>query len=237
VNEVHSKLALITGASKGIGNKTALVLAESGLEIFITARNKVELKSLQEQINSIKGSCSYCAADLNHVNEVDNLIEKIKRKDKLISLMVHAAGVANVGTIKELTIEKWRNTIETNLTAAFFLTQKCIPLMERGSLIIFINSVAGKSIFPEWSAYSASKFGLKAFADTLREELKPEGIRVTTIFPSSVDTSLHDNLPYDWDRSKMLRAEDISNTILHCYKQPSFVCINELDLENFSGTF
>jgi len=152
-------------------------------------------------------------------------------------MVIHNAGTARVGKIEEMPASDWRRVIDVNLTAPFFLTQKVLPLMKSGSQFVFINSVAGRQSFPEWAAYSASKHGLKALADTLRLEVAEKGIRVTTLYPSSVDTLLHDDLPYDWERSKMLKPRDVANAVAYLLKQPDNITINELDIENCAGKF
>jgi NADP-dependent 3-hydroxy acid dehydrogenase YdfG len=154
-----------------------------------------------------------------------------------LSLLVHNAGTASVGKISEFSIKNWNATLSLNLTTPFKLTKKLLPQMKKGGQFIFINSVAGKSVFPGWAAYSASKFGLKAFADTLREEVSPKKIKVTTIFPAAVDTSLHDEMPYDWDRTKMLKPSDVAKAVLYCLRQPANIIVKDLDLESISGTF
>jgi len=234
---VPSKLAFVTGASKGIGRAVALEAAISGLDVIITGRNKDELNSLENKISKTGQKCYNFSAELNNVDSVEKLSEQTQNLNLKISLLVHSAGVAKVGRIKEMSIEDWELNLSTNLTAPFILTQKLLPLMESKGHIIFINSVAGKQSFPEWSSYCASKFGLKAFADSLRNEVATEGIKVTTIFPASVDTPMQDALPYDWDESKMLQANDVARAVIHCFSQPENVQIKELDIENNAGTF
>jgi len=234
---VPSKLALISGASKGIGWAIALEAANSDLDIIITGRNEDELKSLENEINSMGQKCYNFSADLNNVKSIKNLTNQIQNLNQKISLLVHSAGIAKVGNVKEMNIEDWELNLKTNLTAPFILTQKLLPLMESKSHIIFINSVAGHQSFPEWSSYCASKFGLKALADSLRSEVAADGIKVTTIYPASVDTPMQDSLPYDWDKSKMLRAKDVAKAVMHCYLQPKNVQIKELYIENNAGTF
>ena len=234
---MRSNLAFITGASKGIGRAIALEAANSGLDVIITGRNVDELKSLENEIVQMGQNCYNFSADLNNYNSIDNLATKLNKLNQKISLLVHSAGIARVGAVKDMNIEDWELNIKTNLTAPFILTQKILPRIESKGHIIFINSVAGKQAFPEWSSYCASKFGLKAFSDSLRSEVAEDGIKVTTIYPASVDTPMQDALPYDWDKSKMLRAKDVARAVIHCFSQPENVQIKELDIENSAGTF
>lgn len=233
----HSDLVLITGASKGIGRAAALALALEGAYILATSRTEPELQHLNEEISAAGGSSDYFVNDLAQAHAVDSLIAAIQKTGKQLTFILHSAGVARVGQITDMKLSDWDATIRMNLTIPFLLTQKCLPLMTRGSKIVFINSVAGRTTFPEWAAYSASKYGLKALADTLRQEVQGQGISVTSVYPSSVDTPMQDQLPYDWDRKKMLKPEDVAKTIVQIYRQPAGVVIKEIDLENAAGIF
>jgi NADP-dependent 3-hydroxy acid dehydrogenase YdfG len=232
---VHSPKALITGSTKGIGRATAMALSKAGLHIIATGRNTKELDTLKKEITAQNGTCDIFSLDLTNSDELSTLTDRIGTQS--LSLLVHCAGVALVGKIEEMNLNAWRNVLETNLTIPFILTQKCLPAMKPGSRIIFINSVGGKMAFPEWAAYCAAKHGLRALADVLRTEVAEKGIQVTSIFPTSVDTPMQAGLPYDWDRSKMLKAEDVARMIVNVYREPDNVVIKEIDLENPAGIF
>ena len=101
----------------------------------------------------------------------------------------------------------------------------------------FINSAAGLQTYPEWGAYCASKFALRALADTLREEVKAKQIRVTSLYPASTDTEIHNDLPYNWNRKKMLTVENVAQAVIYCIEQPDNVSLKSIELENLNGTF
>ena len=231
------KLALVTGASKGIGRSTAKLLAEQGFTILATARKKRDLLQLQTEIRKNGGNCEYLCADLHTSTEIKRISALIKSLKKPLSILVHSAGIAKVGTIASFSETAWQETLAVNLTAPFLLSKACIPLLENNAHIFFINSIAGKTVFAEWGAYAVSKWGLKALADTLRLELTGSGIKITSVFPSSVDTTLHDNLPYNWDRRQMLRDADVARAIISCFQQSEKVQITEIDLANLAGAF
>ena len=234
---MNSKLAVVTGAGRGVGAAIAKKLSQNGYTVLLLARAETELNRVAQNIKAEGGKAHTLAIDLTKENDLDKAAAFVDAFDGKLSLLVHNAGIAKIGKIEETSLKDWRETLDINLTAPFLLTQKLIGKMESGSQIIFINSIAGKQAFPEWGAYSVSKFGLKAFADTLRREVQNKGVRVTTIYPSSVDTSLHDSLPYDWDRSKMLKTDDVANAVLYCIKQSANVQINEIEMENMAGHF
>ncbi len=231
------KWAVVTGASKGIGREIARMLAGKGFGIIALARSQRRLRLLSEEIREQGGKAHYLAMDLSKPEEITGSQAFFASFSGKIELLIHNAGIVQTGKITEMDPAGWQQVLDVNLRAPFLLTQLVTPLLAPRSQIIFINSVAGIQTFPEWGAYSASKFGLKALADTLRAELEPEGIRVTSIFPSSVNTSMQDDVPYDWDRSRMLQPAEVARAVCYCADQPPHTRINELHLENSSGTF
>jgi NADP-dependent 3-hydroxy acid dehydrogenase YdfG len=234
---VQTEIAFVTGASKGIGRSVALKLADLGLRVFATARNVSELENLKKEIESQAGDCRIYPAELTNEHDLDLLVKQILQKNAKIRLLVHSAGTVKIGTVEKMPFSDWQDTINVNLSSPFQLTQKCFPHFAENAHIFFINSIAGNNTFSEWSAYCASKWGLRAFADTLRQELAPRGIKVTSIFPSSVDTPMQDKIPYHWDRSKMLFPKDVAEALVNCYQQPDHVQIKDIHLENLAGTF
>jgi NADP-dependent 3-hydroxy acid dehydrogenase YdfG len=234
---VQSDIAIITGASKGIGRSVAKQLAKKDLEVLAVARNESQLISLQDEILKDNGTCTYLSFDLRKEHDLKQLIDFLKNRKLKIRILIHNAGIARVGSVADMPLTDWQDTLDINVTVPFYLTQKCIPLLHEKAHIFFINSVAGLETFSDWSAYCVSKWGLRALADTLRTELAEKGIKVTSIYPSSVDTPMQDQLPYNWDRSKMLKADDVAKAIIDCYLQPEHVYIKELELQSSAGTF
>ncbi len=231
------KWAVVTGASKGIGKEIARMLADKGFGVILLARSQSNLKFLCEELRKQGRKAHYLAIDLSKPEAITGSQSFFVPFSGKIELLVHNAGVAKVGTIAEMNPADWQQIQDVNLRAPFLLTRLIVPLLARPARIIFVNSVAGTKTFPEWGAYAVSKFGLKALADTLRLELAAQSIRVTSIFPASVDSPLQDNLPYHWDRKQMLRPADVARAVVYCTEQPLHVLINELHLENSSGTF
>jgi len=232
-----SKLALITGASKGVGAAIARTLSENGFAVLLTARDEAALSQVTGYLQA-EGAVAYAvAADITTEEGIAALDRAVAKTGVDLGLLVHNAGMARVGKVAEMKKEDWQAVLNLNLTTPFLLTQKLLPRLHAGSQIIFINSIGGRQVFAEWSAYCASKYGLRALADSLRQEVAEQGIRVTSIFPGAVDTPLHDNLPYDWARDKMMKPADVAAAVLYCARQAPNVRINELELESVAGKF
>ncbi len=229
--------AVLTGASRGIGKETAKMLAAKGFGIILLARSQKALSVLSEEIREQGGKSHYLSIDLSKEEEIADAQSFFASFGGKIGLLVHNAGIVKVGAVANMDPADWQTMQDVNVRAPFLLTRLLLPLLARPSQIIFINSVAGLRTFAEWGAYSVSKFGLKALADTLRQEVAAEGIRITSIFPASVDTPLQDTLPYNWERKNMLRPVDVARAVSYCAEQPAHVLINEVHLENNAGIF
>ncbi len=234
---MSSNLVVITGASKGIGAEIARQVAEAGYPVLLIARSVDGLNNIAEYIQAEGGIVYTLSCDITKVADIKKVVRFVDDFQGDFKVLVHNAGIARVAKITDMKPSDWREQLEVNLTAPFLVSQQLAPKLSEGGQIIFINSAAGRQSFAEWGGYSVSKYGLKALADALRQELAEDGLRVTTIFPSSVNTSIHDSLPYNWDRDKMLKAADVARAVMYCLKQPPSVRINEIDLEYPAGKF
>jgi short-subunit dehydrogenase len=236
--DIRSKrMALITGGSKGIGAAIAKKMTELGYEVAIIARDKNQLESVRNYLVAEGAVVHALQANLTQKEDINRISKFVEKYAGQLKVLVHNAGMAKVGSVQNMPLEDWKAIFDLNLTAPFLLTQKLLPFISEKSKILFINSVAGKRAFPEWGAYSASKFALRALADALREEVRSKHIAVTTIYPAAVDTPLHDAMPYDWNRSLMLKAQNVAEAVEYCVKTPPHVLVNDLQLENLAGTF
>ncbi len=233
----ESKLAVVTGASKGIGAAIAKELAEAGYYVLLLARSAEGLAQVADYLQAEGLHASGVQVDLTKPEQIDQAVKAVENLGKEVSVLVHNAGIVKVGKTADMKLSDWQDVINLNLTAPFYLTQKLLPKMNEGSQIIMINSIGGKQAFAEWGAYSASKFGLRGFAEALRAEVEESGIRVTSIYPAAVDTPIHDGLPYNWDRDKMMKADDVARAVLYCLKQGPKVRINDIEIENIAGRF
>ncbi|WP_027863184.1 SDR family oxidoreductase [Marmoricola sp. URHB0036] len=215
---------LITGAGSGIGAALAEVLRARGDDLVLLARSERRAEQLSEQYDGAQT----LVADLADVPS----LAALELPDSLDSV-VHAAGVVDLGTISELTAAQWREHLDVNLLAPAELTRLALPALRaaRGT-VVFVNSGAGLRANPEWSAYAASKHGLRALADALRAEELGSGVRVTTVFPGRTATPMqarvHEQEGKEYDGGDWIRPETVADAIRHVLDLPRDATIPDL---------
>ena len=215
---------LVTGAGSGIGAVLADRLADRGDSLVLVARSSARAEELTERF---RGS-SALVADLADPGSLAGL----ELPDSLDSV-VHAAGVVDLGTVAELSADAWREQIDVNLLAPAELTRLALPALRaaRGT-VVFVNSGSGLRVNPTWAAYGASKFGLRALADALRQEEQDSGVRVSSIYPGRVATPMqervHDQEGKAYDEGQWIRPETVADAILHVLDLPRDATIADL---------
>ncbi|GGK53209.1 SDR family oxidoreductase [Nocardia camponoti] len=207
--------ALITGASRGLGAAIARALAPTH-DLILGARSADALTSI---LAELPGSIPWPVA----LTDYEAVAEAAKGIDRL-DVLVHNAGVADLGTVESSTVDQWRNTLEVNLIAVAELTRLLLPALRAANgHVVFINSGAGIRANAGWASYAASKFGLRAFADALRIE-EPD-LRVTSIFPGRIDTDMQREIVAgegrDYDPTHFLKASTVASAVLHAVETPA----------------
>jgi NADP-dependent 3-hydroxy acid dehydrogenase YdfG len=234
-------IALITGATSGIGEATAIQFAKNGYDVIITGRRKERLEKLESKLkqNNIK-VLSLCF-DVRNYEEVKNSIASIPNKWRTIQVLINNAGLASgLGTLENGLLDDWEKMIDTNLKGLLYVTKEVIPLLKtaKQAQIINIGSIAGKEVYANGNVYCSTKHAVDALNKALRIELLPHGIKVTAIHPGMVETEFSIvRFHGDEDRAKKvyeglipLYAEDIAETIYWVASRPDHVNINELTI-------
>jgi len=223
------KVAIVTGASRGIGKAISILLAQSGSRVVLAARSEPQLKSVSEEISGQNGEALVIPTDLAVDKEMERLVQQTLKEWGSVDVLINNAGLGKVAPLVKAKVSDWDETFRVNLRAPMFLSKLVLPtMMERGEgSIINISSVSGKSGQANGSAYSASKFGLIGFTQSLYEEVREYGIRVSAICPGFVDTALIPQMRR-MDRSKMIRPEDIAQTVLFVLTSPPTACPVEI---------
>ena len=234
------KLAYITGATKGIGRATAVTFANAGWNLILLARNLEMLEMLKDELSDTGATIKLVKCDLSSANEIDNIINESIKKYGCPSVLINNAGCAFNGNLVEMTLTKWQEIIQINLTSIFQICSLIVPKMRKnGGLIINVSSHASYNAFPQWGAYCVSKSALAMFTKCLREEERSNSIRACTITLGSVNTPLWEteSIKSDFDRSSMLSSKNVSNTILYMAEQPDSQTIEDLTLMPAGGAF
>jgi len=231
-------IAVVTGASTGIGKQISIKLSCSGYYIILISRSKDKLLEVQKEIKKSGNDCEILCLDISRKDLLSCIKDRIQYPDK-VEILVNNAGVGFFNKFEDITIEDWEQQINTNLRGSFLMTQFFVPYMKKNKLgkILFVNSVAGLSPYPFASAYVASKYGLTGLSSSLREELREHNIKVISIHPGAVDTPLWDKSESDFPRDEMLLAKDVSNTIVQAILAPNNVVCEEIIIRRTAGDF
>jgi 3-oxoacyl-[acyl-carrier protein] reductase len=227
MSSLAGKIALVTGAGRGIGRAIAIALAKTGCEVCITARSMGQLHDVQKEISSFGGVAQPIQADLTRDEDLQTLV----RSCGTIDFLINNAGWGKRATVVRAKIEDWDQTLRLNLRAPMILAQRLLPAMiEKGEgAVINIGSVSGKTGEAEGAAYSASKFGLIGFTQSLYEEVREHGIKVAVILPGFVDTSMIPPVKH-LDRSKMIQADDVAQAVQFVLAAPATSCPVEITI-------
>lgn len=214
-----SKVALITGGSKGIGYGVAEALLKLGMKVAITSRSLESAEKAATKLKSIgSGEVLALEADVKDYKSQEKAVKKIVDTWGQLDVLIANAGVGHFATIDELKIEDWKDTIDTNLTGVFYSIKSSLDSLKKSEgYIITISSLAGTNFFAGGTAYNASKFGLTGFTQAAMLDLRKYGIKVSTIMPGSVATHFNDHVPNKEDSWK-IQKEDIGELVVDLLK-------------------
>lgn len=230
------KLALVTGASRGIGLAIAHTLAQEGCDLVITGRDQRALATAGRELESLGVQVLARPCDLRNPDEVDRLFAVIRSLRRPLSVLVNNAGIAHHNlTVANLPYPTWTEVIDTNLTGLFLTTQAALAVMKRGSVIVNNLSIAAERVFPGSAAYNASKHGALGFTDTLREELRPKGIRVLALMPGATDTAIWKTLWPKAPRRRMMTAETVAQMVVCALLVPENSAVEKIVLMPSGG--
>jgi NAD(P)-dependent dehydrogenase (short-subunit alcohol dehydrogenase family) len=229
---LEGKVALVTGASSGMGRAFSQALARAGASVLLVARREERLHEAVEEITRAGGQAAYHVVDLQIVPALYDLVDVALARFKRLDVLVNNAGLGYKAPLSALTRGQIAEMIETDLNAAIYLTQAALPALTRSapSDVVNIASFAGLEAFPGGTVYCAAKAGLVAFSRALAQELKPQGIRVTAICAGSVDTPFYDTFPPRLERERMLRVEDVVRSLMHVLSSPPGLLHGEIVL-------
>jgi len=215
----NSKVAFITGGTKGIGYGIAEALLKLNMKVAITSRSKGSAEKAAKKLAEIgKGEVLGLEADVRDFKSQQKAVQKLMDTWGQIDVLIANAGVGHFGAIDELSVEDWQQTIDTNLSGVFYSIKSTVEALKKTEgYIITISSLAGTNFFEGGSAYNASKFGLTGFTQAAMLDLRKYGIKVSTIMPGSVATYFNDHQPSEKDAWK-IQIEDIGELVVDLLK-------------------
>lgn len=236
---LKNKVAIITGASSGIGYATSLTLSKAGIRVAVGARRTERLQELEKQIIKNNGEILVQKTDVTRKSDCDSLVNTIVEKWGKVDILINNAGLMPLSYFKNGKVEEWEQMIDVNIKGVLYCTSAVVPYMleKKSGHIINISSVAGRIVFAGGSVYCATKHAIAALSEGLRKELSPTyNIRVTCIEPGAVETELLESITDEsmtgfiqaTKNMETLRSEDIANAILYAVQAPGHVNVNEI---------
>ena len=222
---------LITGATRGIGLAIARALAEESCNLILTGRDESALCRITRELASPKLKILTHPCDVRDPQSVDDLFRAIRRQFKRLDILINNAGIAHANlTVDKLPLPLWQDVLDTNLTGMFLVTQAALPMMKRGGTIVNNLSVAANRVFAGSAAYIASKHGALGLTNTLREELRPKGIRVIALLPGATDTDIWNTFWPEAPRKKMMSSASIAEAVVSAIALPPSATVETLEI-------
>lgn len=230
-------MALITGATGGIGRALASLLAKQGCNLILTARSEKSLRQIHQEMRAAKVQVLAHPCDVRDPNSVDTLFRAARREFRRLDILINNAGIAHPNlTVDKLPFPVWKDVLATNLDGTFLVTQAGLAWMGRGGTIVNNLSVAATRVFTGSAAYNASKHAALGLTNTLREELRPRGIRVIGLLAGATDTDIWKTLWPDAPRRKMMSAETVAKIVVEAVLLPGNATVETLEIRPSAGT-
>jgi 3-oxoacyl-[acyl-carrier protein] reductase len=228
--DLSGRVALITGAGRGIGRSIALALAGAGARTLLSARSAGELQGVAGEIRSRGGEAEFLAADLSRPEGVEAVFGALKRTYGTLEVLVNNAGLGLSGPLMKFPAESLELLLAVNVKGLFLCCQQAMRLMVRArrGYIINISSVVGFKGYPNQAAYTASKHAVMGLTKSLAVEAQPHGIRVSAILPGAVDTGLMQALRPDLDKALLMKPQDVADAVMFLLSLSETAAVDEI---------
>ena len=237
-NKIRGKVVVITGASSGLGEAAARLLSAQGATVVLGARRSDRLQSLADELSGSGGKALAIATDVTHRNQVKRLVDTAAQKFGRVDVMINNAGIMPRAPLERLTIDDWDRTIDVNIKGVLYGIAAALPHMkqQKSGHMIFVSSVAGHKVGPDFAVYAATKHAVRVLAEGFRQEVKPYNIRTTVISPGAVVTELPGSVTEQDIAEKIqqyyediaIPAESFAQAVVFAMSQPDEVDVNEI---------
>ena len=232
------KVAIVTGASRGIGRAVALTLAQSGASVSLAARTETQLEMLRTEIAAFGGEVPVFPTDIGREDDVIALVRRTVERFDRLDIVINNAGLGMFGPLETTTVEQWNLLMAVNARGAFLLCREAIPYLRQQELsfIVNISSVVGHKGYANQSAYSASKHALMGMTKALAKEVQKDGIRVHAICPGGVDTDLVRDARPDLDPAVLMQPQEIADIVLFLVTRRGNAVIDQVNVRRAAST-
>ena len=235
MTSLKDKIAVITGASSGIGKAIALGLAEKGVKTCLLGRKLETLEEVAVVARKTTPQVLCYQVDLTVDQDIRKIADCLNREFSCVDLLIHSAGVISFGSLESATVEDFDRQYKINVRAPYALTQALLPMLRsRRGQIVFVNSSAGLNAGPNVGQYSATKFALKAIADSLRQEVNVEGLRVLSVYPGRTATQMQAAIfkmeGKDYRPELLMQPDDIAAVIVNALILPRSAEVTEINV-------
>jgi len=235
---LEGKVAIVTGASRGIGRAISVALAQETATIVLAARSIQQLQITAEQVTKAGGEARIVHVELTEEQSIRNLIQVTGEKLGRLDILVNNAGVTHSAELEQTSTEDWQRCISINARAPFILCREALPLLKKSKAahIINISSVVGVKGYPLQSAYTASKHALRGMTISLAEELRGSNIRVHLLCPGGVDTDMVDSVRPDIAKDELIQPEEIAELVLYLVTHKGNAVMDELRIRRAASS-
>jgi NADP-dependent 3-hydroxy acid dehydrogenase YdfG len=236
---LQTKIAVVAGASRGIGRAIATQLAAAGAHVILLARNQSDLNEAVAEITKEGGLATAFVLDISDEQAVKSVFQQIIQQYKRIDILVNNAGIGEFYPVSETSASFWDEVMNTNVKGTFLCSKEAVIQMQKQGVghIVSIASDVAKRTFANGALYCSSKYAQDAFSSALRKEVRKDGIKVSVVYPGLVDTYFNKSQPGNPANASHLKPEDIAASVLHILAAPKHVVIDELMIHPISQDY
>ena len=236
--QLASKVAIVTGASRGIGRAISISLAQEAATVVLAARSTEKLQEVAEKVTKAGGKPEIVVTELTDEESIKKLVKTTQEKFRRLDILINNAGVTHSAKLEQTATEDWQRCINVNARAPFILCREALPLLKKShpAHIINIASVVGVKGYPLQSAYTSSKHALRGMTISLAEELKGSNIRVHLLCPGGVDTEMVGSVRPDIKKDELIQPEEIAELVLYLVTHKGNAVIDELHIRRATST-